>query len=142
MSIEINNNTNNNYQAIIKDFPSNLEFPDIISVWTSINADDYTIKAQKLYLLGIYNTDSLSKEESIKMPASIANNFMELMGRDYNFTGIQLLYADKNGMYEISVPANSFDTLEYEKLLVYTKKYPEEKLPLDYQEWLKNNSNN
>ena len=137
MSTEVNNVALNDYQSIIEKLPSNLEFPESISVWTSINADDYTKKAQRLYLLGIYNTDSLSEEESLKIPANIAQNIIELMGKEYNFTGIQLIYADKNGIYEISIPANTFDAIEYEKLLENTKKYSEQKLPLDYLEWLK-----
>ena len=137
MSNEVNIVALNDYQSIIEKLPSNLEFPESISVWTSINADDYTKKAQRLYLLGIYNTDSLSEEESLKIPANIAQNIIELMGKEYNFTGIQLIYADKNGIYEISIPANTFDAIEYEKLLENTKKYSEQKLPLDYLEWLK-----
>lgn len=136
ISIKINDISKNDYETIIKKFPANLKFPDNITVWTSINAEDYTIKAQRLYLLGIYNTDSLSEEESLKMPAGIAQDFIEYMGKEYNFTGIQLLYADKNGMYEIAIPANTFDVLEYQKLLKYTKKYPEQKLPLEYVDWL------
>ena len=137
MSTEVNNVALNDYQSIIEKLPSNLEFPESISVWTSINADDYTKKAQRLYLLGIYNTYSLSEEESLKIPANIAQNIISLMGKEYNFTGIQLIYADKNGIYEISIPANTFDAIEYEKLLENTKKYSEQKLPLDYLEWLK-----
>lgn len=70
------------------------------------------------------------------MPASIAQDFIDLMRSGYNYTGIQLIYADNNGMYEIAVPADTFEPLEYYELLYNTRKFPEEKLPLDYLEWL------
>lgn len=140
MSTNANDVAKNDYQTIIEEFPANLEFPDGIIVWTSINADDYSIKPQKLYLLGIYNTNSLTQEESLKMPADIAQTFIGHMGKVYNFTSIQLIYADKNGMYEISIPDDTFDVLVYQELLLNTKRYPEERLPLDYLEWLEQQS--
>jgi len=136
VSVQVNLEADMDYNSVVGQFPSNLELPNSITVWTTMNADDYTIKSQRLYLLGIYNTENLTEEESQKMPASIAQDFIDLMGSEYNFTGIQLIYADNNGMYEIAIPADTFEPLGDQELLYNTRKFSEEKLPLDYLEWL------
>lgn len=133
---QVNLEANSDYEEVVEQFPSNLEFPNGISVWTTVNADDYTIKAQRLYLLGIYNTEDLTEEESKRMAGRIAEDFCELMGAGYNFTGIQLNYADKNGMYEIAISADTFDALVDRELFQHTRKFSEDQLPLDYLEWL------
>ena len=114
------------YSKIKGEFPQNLSFPNGISVWTELDADNYSIKGQRLYLLGIYNRENISEEESGKMPATIAQEFIKLMGEDYNFTGIQLNYFDKNGGYTIEISANTFKKLEYQDMLKKTRKVQEE----------------
>lgn len=113
---------NEDYKEVIKKFPKNLEFVSGIWVRTNINADNYSMKAQKLNLLGVYNTDKLSEEESLKMPTKITQEIIELMGDEYNFTGIHMRYQDINGVYEISIRLSSFKKLEYQDLLDNTKK--------------------
>lgn len=122
------------YNIIKGEFPQNLSFPKGITVWTEFDADDYSIKSQRLYLLGVYNTADISEEESEKMCATIADKFINLMDEDYNFTGIQIIYCDKNGVYESSISANGFKKLEYDEILSKTEK--EDRLPEDYLEWL------
>ena len=124
----------NQYDIVNSEFPKNLSFPSRNTIWTEINADDYSIKSQKLYLLGVYNTEDISEEESKKMPATIADKFINLMGDDYNFTGIQIIYYDKNGGYECAIDAHGFKKLEYDEILSKTKKV--ERLPEDYLDWL------
>ncbi|MBK5263407.1 MAG: hypothetical protein JJE17_12705 [Peptostreptococcaceae bacterium] len=136
VSVQVNLEADMDYNSVVGQFPANLELPNSITVWTTMNADDYTIKSQRLYLSGIYNTEKLTEEESQKMPTSIAQDFIDLMGSEYNFTGIQLIYADNNGMYEIAIPADTFEPLGDQELLYHTRKFSEEKLPLDYLEWL------
>lgn len=133
---QINLSAKTDYKRITKQFSSDLTLPDSIWIWTSLSADDYAKKAQRLYVLGIYNTADLTEEQSLKKPAEIAKNIIDLMGPDYNFTGIQLTYADKNGLYEIIIPSDSFNALTGQELLQHTKKTPPEKLPEDYIEWL------
>ncbi len=122
-------------RAVIGQFSPELTLPDSIMVWTLLNADDYTKKAQRLYVLSVYSTADLTEEESQKAPAQIAKKIIDLMGVDYHFTGIQFIYADKNGMYEIAVNADTFDPLTEQQLQIHTQKRGEDQLPEDYLEW-------
>lgn len=125
------------YNTIKKEFSQNLSFPSGIGVWTELDADDYSIKGQTLYLMGIYNVDSISEEESKKMPATITQKFINLMGENYNFTNIQFMYFDKNGGYTIEIFNDTFNKLEYQDMLDKTRKMEEKELGEDYFEWLK-----
>lgn len=127
------------YNTIKKEFSQNLSFPSGIGVWTELDGDDYSIKCQRLYLTGVFNVESISEEESQKMPATIAQEFINLMGENYNFTGIQFIYYDKNGAYTIEIPADTFNKLEYQGMLDKTRKMQEKELGEDYFEWLENN---
>lgn len=122
------------YQTIQSSFSSNLQFPSSIDVWTDINAMNYSKKYQKFYLLSIYNTDKLSEEESQRMPATIAQQFINLMGIDYNFTSTQLIYCDSNGCYTIE--SNGSKKLDYKYLLKKTRKMKPEELSTEYLDWL------
>lgn len=133
---QMNSAAKEQYSRIKEEFSENLKFPSGISVWTELNADDYSIKCQRLYILGIYNVESISEEESQKMPATIAQEFINLMGENYNFTGIQLIYFDKNGGYTIEISADTFKKLEYQDMLKKTRKMQEKELSEDYFEWL------
>ena len=136
---QVNDKLIEDYKTIADKFPANITLPEHVFIWSTINADDYNIKAQRLYILEVYNTEHLSESESIKMPAKIAAEFIEYLGTNYNITGIQFIYGDKNGMYDIEIRADSFHALEYEKLLKSTKKRSENELPLSYYEWLESN---
>lgn len=134
----VNKKANVDYKLIRERFTENLEFPEDIIVWTLINADDYTKRYQRLYLLSIYNDDNIMESESLKMPANIAQDFIKYMGSGYNFTGIQIIYADKNGMYQIAIPTETLKPIQEKELLENIVKFSKEELPLDYLEWLKN----
>jgi hypothetical protein len=125
------------YEKIIDHFPADLLFPEHPFVWSTVKADNYAEKAERLYLLGIYNTADLSSSASDKMPASLAADFIARLGDEYNITGIQLIYADRNGMYDIEIGADTCKPLEYEQLLAATQKRSEEKWPEGYREWRK-----
>lgn len=133
---QVNNELITSYKDIISKFLNNLIFPQHIMVWSTINADDYNLKAERLYILELYNNDDLAETESEKMPAEIAADFIEYMGENYNITGIQFIYADINGMYDIEIRADSYKPLEYEQLLKATKKRTDKELPLSYYKWL------
>ncbi len=136
---QINSRLIEDYKEIANRFPSNITLPEHIMIWSTINADDYDTKAQRLYILEVYNTEDISENESMEMPAKIAAEFIGYLDETYNITGIQLIYGDKNGMYDIEIRADSYRTLDYEKLLNFTKKRTEKELPLSYYEWLENN---
>ncbi len=141
-NMQVNAEVKEFYKNVVKQFPVGLIFPEHITMWSTINADNYAIKAQRLYLLEVYNVANLSDTESDKMPANIARDIIALMGEKYNITGIQLIYADQNGMYDIEISADSFQPLEYEQLLKATQKRSEKELPSSYREWLENNGFN
>lgn len=138
----INLNIRNIYNEITDEFPSNIFFPEYIDVWTTINADDYDVLAQRLYLLEVYNSGNLSKDESQRMPAKIGLEFISYLGNDYNITGIQLIYADRNGMYEIAISPDTFQPLEYEQMLEATKMRTGRELPESYFRWMEENGFN
>lgn len=139
-NIRLNAKVREIYKGIMSQFPDNLTFPEHIMVWSTVNADDYAIKAERLYLLGVYNTDNLSDSESHDMPAKIAIDSITLMGDNFNITGIQLIYADRNGMYDIEIRADSFQPLTQQQLLAATQKRPDKELPYSYREWLQDNN--
>lgn len=55
-SKEVNLVASKQYSKIKGEFSENLSFPSDIYIWTELNADDYSLKSQRLYLLGVYNT--------------------------------------------------------------------------------------
>lgn len=139
-SLSESSKVNNDYIALIQNMPDYLTFPPNITIWTEINADDYTIKSQRLYLLGVFNTENLSEAESLERPANIAMKVIEQLGENYNYTGIQVVYYDKNGCFEISFPADSFVPITVEKLLKHTKQVEIGKHSEQYDRWLDENS--
>lgn len=110
------------YREILNNFPENLIFPDEISAWTAIDASDYSQYYQQLYVLGISNIDSeIEETESRRMAADIGEELIYLLGSDYNFTGIQLIYHDKNGVWEVAIRATRSGSLTREDLHRHTK---------------------
>ncbi|MGE4354126.1 MAG: hypothetical protein AB7D36_08590 [Oscillospiraceae bacterium] len=135
-----NEQAREDYTTIIGNMPDNLIFPKNIDIWTEISAENYKIKSQRLYLLGVYNTENLTEQDSFLMPAKITMDVIEQLGENYNFTGIQTIYFDENGMYEIAFPADSFEKLTQEKLSNHTKQIAVEEYPEDYVNWLAANN--
>ncbi len=131
---------NYDYNALIAKMPDNLTLPTNIMVWTEISADNYNVKAQRLYLLSIFNTEDISEQDSLLMPADIAMDVISELGESYNFTGIQAIYFDKNGQFEIVIPTGSLEPITVEKLLKNTKQIPADKYPEDYLNWLVENN--
>lgn len=63
--------------------------------------DDLNL-TQRLYITGIINSDvSITAEESIKKPAEITRKIIDELGNKYNITGVQIIYTDVNGVFEI-----------------------------------------
>lgn len=127
------------YHVLIGKMPDHLTFPKYITVWTEISAEDYDTKAQRLYILGIYNTKDISKQDSLLRPAYIVMDVISELGESYNFTGVQAIYFDKNGQFEIVFPADSFEPITVEKLLSHTTQTPKEEYPEHYINWLAEN---
>lgn len=128
------------YKDLVINSGENLVFPIDITVWTEISASNYDIKTQRLYLLGIYNSEDISEKDSISRATNIVMDTIKGLGEDYNFTGIQAIYFDKNGMFEISFPADSFKAIDTKKLLSKTKQKGKSEYPETYINWLKENN--
>lgn len=139
---KVNTKTEELYKSITAEFPSNIEFPKSIFAWTTMNADDYDVLAQRIYLLEVYNTADLTEEESQTMPARIGLDFISYLGEDYNITCIQLIYGDRNGMYEIAISSDTFKALEYEQMVKATKERTGRELPESYYNWIEENGFN
>ena len=131
---------NYDYNNLIANMPDNLTLPANIMVWTEISADNYNVKAQRLYLLSVFNTEDISEQDSLLKPANIVMDVISELGESYNFTGIQVIYYDKNGMFEIVFPADSFERITVEKLLGNTKQIPTARYPETYINWLLENN--
>lgn len=133
---QIDSMARSQYESVKEALPQTFEFDSGVYVWTGINAGDYSVKSQRVYLTGIYNSAHITEEESRKMPADIARQVIDLMGETYNFTGIQLIYHDRNGGYTIEIPSDSFEPLRYEDMLEKTRKLKQEELGEMYTHWL------
>ncbi len=95
------------YREVIEFFPNTIEFPKS-HIFTRIIANgeyddiDNLKVSQKLYLLGIVNRDAnISIEESMRKPAEITTEVIRGLGNNYNITGVQVIYIDINGVFEI-----------------------------------------
>jgi len=110
------------YPELVKEFSENLAFPSGSFIITSVDISDNDLLFHLVYLLGVENKEEITKEESIKMPARIAMQFVEKMGKDFNVTGIQMLYSDQNGSYEIWISHYTSEPISYDKLFANTRK--------------------
>jgi hypothetical protein len=110
------------YPELVKDFPEKLKFPNSVFIITSVDVSDHDLLFHLVYLLGVENKEEISKEESTKMPARIAMQFVGKMGMDFNVTGMQVQYSDQNGSYEIWISAFTSEPISYEKLFAHTIK--------------------
>lgn len=111
--------------------------PDEILIRTEIKAADNSSFNQKLYLMGIYNTQTLSESESMKMASETAMAVIDQYNDGYHFTSVQVNYADCNGMYEISVDNRSDKVLTKEILFKHTRKKTQNELSEEYLNWVK-----
>lgn len=85
-----------------------------------VNANDHSIKVQMVYL-SIYNEGQLTVEESQKKAAEFTMYTIDLLGKPYNITGVQIWYYDRNGGYTIEKLRNT-NPLNYNSLLKNTRK--------------------
>lgn len=138
-SQEENEKASSDYKALLGKMPDNLDLPSDIMVWTEISTKNYDVKSQRLYLLSVFNEENISEKDSFQKPAQVAMDVIAGLGEIYNITGIQIIYFDKNGMFEIAIPSGLLEPLTMEKLLANTKERPEDRYPEDYKKWLVDN---
>lgn len=111
--------------------------PDNIWVYTGTDMWDKNSFYHRIYVLGIYSENNISKEESRNMPAKLANEIIKSIKTDGIISGVQLSYFDKNDFYELSVPLKKSNKLTIDFLNKYTKRCLPKHYPEDYTEWKK-----
>lgn len=128
---------NRAFEAVKPHLPSNLTFPAGINLFSGINPEDYTQIKQRLYLTGIYNSEDIAEKDSKRMPAAITMQIIDLLGKQYNITAVQVIYYDQNGGYTIEIGlTNSYTPVTKEQLLSHTKKMDSSRLGENYTKWL------
>ena len=133
---QINEQAEKDYAALKESFDmEGVTLAGGIHIYTGVSSKDYTQKTQRLYLPWCVNEAPLTPEESQAMPALLARRVMDGLGEGYNFTAIQLEYADRNGMYEIIIPISGFEPLTDEALREATAPVPPEDWHLNYKDW-------
>lgn len=124
------------YSEFLKNLPDDetIIYPESITAVTRIDASDKSKTYTKLYIMVIYDDNSLDFESVKERICKIAHAIIECT--ETNCTSIQLVYANKSGMFELS-SNSSKKTLSYEKLLKHIVQFDEDDLPMDYIEWRK-----
>jgi hypothetical protein len=135
---------NQDYNTICKSFNNaNLEFPTWIYVHTSVVANgNYSTDFkkltvdQKIYLMGIRNSDkSISENDSKHMAAKITKEFLDKLDDKYNFRSTQMTYLDKFGLYEINIKNKD---LTIDELLKNTKKIDSKEIGEEEKAFIEN----
>lgn len=122
------------YSEFLKKLPDNetIIYPESITAITAIDASDKSKTYTKLYIMVIYDDTSMDFESVKERICKIAYAIIECT--ETNCTSIQLIYANKSGMFELS-SISPKKTLSYEKLSKHIRQFDEDDLPMDYIEW-------
>lgn len=106
------------YQELSKSYDGNIKLP-IADSYTLISANGNYSKDifeltcfQMVYILGIVNSDKISPDESIKMPAKVIKNLLDRLSDQFNVTSLQVIYTDLNGCFQVIVSGKNKLTLE------------------------------
>ena len=126
------------YAAAVARMPRELTFPEEAVITTQVDAADYTLRQHQLELGTVWNDSDITWQDSKKMPRNIARRLMDEMGADYQFTGIRMTYADRNGMYELVVESDASRALDDAALAEGCREYSVEEARAcqAYQDWL------
>jgi hypothetical protein len=118
-----------------KDF-DNLELPEGIITYTSLNPADGTIARQKLYYLGVLECKDLNEEDSKNSIKNIVMDIIKELGNEFYITDLQFLYGNLNNVYEVDIHADSSLSLITESMIesnIIQKE--EDQLSMKYLEW-------
>ncbi len=78
-----------------------VELPKRVHLYTVIDADDFDIKVQKLYVIVVRSNQKMSFEETKNKIAEIILYILDSLGEDYNIRGLQFKYENLDGEYEV-----------------------------------------
>lgn len=135
-NIDIETQANEKYQLIVTSpLYDTAKYPSNISVWVQMDAKDTSVEYIKLYLMTVFDSANLSEEDSIRRMLDIVENICETI--NLNITAIQFMYANYDGMYELTCDFGNKSVLQSD-LKNYIRKIDDKELPLDYIEWREN----
>ncbi|WP_098439428.1 hypothetical protein [Bacillus sp. es.034] len=118
LGTEINDTFQGDYNKLKNSYSENIELPTAFLFSSVLANGEYSKNMslyQKIYLLRIINRETISSEDSSKMPAILTNEVIDRLGENYNITSLQVIYTDLNGQYEITLDGKkpiSVKTLE------------------------------
>ena len=112
--------------------PPNIEKSGSPYISVSFKANDWEEKFYGLQM-GVYNTEKISEQDSPKRAAETAAYIMGDLWPDYNFTSVQFIYHDINGVYEVN--CSDIKGLTLEKMLENVSKKPADMQGELYEQW-------
>ena len=131
----IANKVNRQYLSFIAESSTDMiDYPGMLSIWTSIDATETSEIYAKVYVMTIFDEGNIDEQDSEQQICEFAVQLIEYL--DINCTSIQMVYANKWGLFELLCDSGK-KPLEYNDLAKNIRKFSEEELPLDYIEWRK-----
>lgn len=133
---EIDAQANQAYQQVAETpLFDTCEYPEKIFVYVQMDADDSSKKYVKLYIASIFESVSMSEEDSKSRMCKLVEQISTSM--ELNITAIQFVYANYDGMYELTCDFGK-ESVDQKDLKKYIRKKDEAELPMDYIEWRDN----
>ena len=84
-------------------YANQINFPDEIDIWITIDGNNFNKKYMKVYLLGVFDNYSSTKEETIMRMQNIISEFTKFMGSYYQITSMQFDYANLDYAYQLNI---------------------------------------
>lgn len=126
---------NRQYLSFIAESSTDMiDYPGMLSIWTSIDATKTSKIYAKIYVMTIFDERNIDEQDSEHQICEFAVQLIKYL--DINCTSIQMVYANKWGLFELLCDSGK-KPLEYNDLANSIRKFNEEDLPLDYIEWRK-----
>lgn len=131
----IANQVNRQYLSFIAESSTDMiDYPGMLSIWTSIDATETSKIYAKIYVMTIFDERNIDAQDSERQICEFAVQLIEYL--DITCTSIQMIYANKWGLFELLCDSGK-KPLEYNDLANSIRKFNEKDLPLDYIEWRK-----
>ena len=134
-SRQVNSWVNRRYRSFITESSTDtIEYPSSVAVSAKMDADDTSKVYVKIYCMTIFDDVQMREEDSKKRICELAEQLVESVAVDVNCTSLQIVYANKSGMFQLNCDFGK-DSIRYDELPNYIEQFEEDKLPLDYMEW-------
>ncbi len=134
------NEVNKKYSSIENSLNLDIILPKTIDIYSEFSLDDFNVKKEKLYILGIKDKRELSDQKSKEKIVDITMQIIECLGKKYHITDLQLSYANLSGYYEVYIDSyDSFIPINKKDVMNHIIKIEEEQWAEDYKKWRKEN---